>query len=69
MKGSVPEVSRVQGKAWLCTRGWRCLAKAWVVYWRCTKTKTEGAWLGIASGGVETTRVFSSEVGQKVRMW
>ena len=39
------------------------------MYWRCTETETEGARLGITSGGVETTRVLSSEVGQKVRMW
>ena len=37
--------------------------------WRCTETKTEGAQSGIMSGGVETARVLSSEVGQKVRMW
>ena len=69
MKGSVPEASRVQGRVRLCTRGWRCLAKAWVMYWRCAETETKGARLGIASGGVETTRVLSSEVGQKVRTW
>ena len=69
VKRSIPKVNRVWGKVWLCAQGRRCLAKAWVVYWRCAETKTKGAWSGIASGGVKTTRVLSSEVGQKVRTW
>ena len=42
-----------------------------MVYWRCaeTKTETKGAWLGITSGGMKTARVYSSEVGQRVRTW
>ena len=69
MKGSVPEVSRVWGRAWSCTRRWRCLAKVWVVYWRCAETETDSARSGITSGGVETARVCSSAVEQRVRMW
>ena len=39
------------------------------MYWRCAETETEGARSGITSGGVETARVLSSEVGQKVGTW
>ena len=69
VKGSIPKVSRVWGRVWSCAQGGRCHAKVLVVYWRCAEIETKGAWLGIMSGGVETTRVYSSEVGQRVRMW
>ena len=64
-----PKLAGVMVRVWSCARGRRCLAKVRVVYWGCAKTETEGAWSGIMSGGVETTGVYSSEVGQRVRMW
>ena len=65
-----PKLAEVRVRARPCTQDRRCLAsKVQVVYWRCAETETEVAQLGIMSGGVETARVYSSEVGQRVRMW
>ena len=63
------KLAEVRVRVQSCTRGRRCLAKVWVVYWGCAETETKGAQSGIVSGGVETTGVYSSEVGQRVRMW
>ena len=66
-KCSQSSTAGVRVRVWSCAQDKRCLAKVWVVYLRCTKAKTKGAWSGIVSEGVETTRVCSSEMGQRVR--
>ena len=64
-----PKLVGVGVRVQSCARGRRCLAKVQMVYWRCTEIETKGAQLGIASGGVETAGVYSSEVGQRVWIW